>query len=145
VFYDEKKVALVVDDEPFARLMAIQILMDHGFFPLEAEDAAAGLQMLDGNADIALVFSDIRMPGDMDGVGLIREARKSHPRAMLVLTSGEMEPPAADLGPGVSFLAKPYTAHALGHIIREAARADHLHLATPTAAPCQPASASASR
>jgi CheY-like chemotaxis protein len=112
-------VVLVVDDEVFARLFAVQIFLDEGFTVLEAADAEEGLEVLDGNDDVGLLFTDISMPGDMDGLGLVARVRSERPDVCLVATSGRVEPHVAELPQGGRFLAKPYTAHALMSTIRE--------------------------
>lgn len=115
----QKKVALVVDDEVFARLFALQILLDEGFTVLEAADAAEGLEVLDRNDDITLLFTDISMPGDLDGLTLAQRVRATHPCIGLLITSGRGQPPEEDIPPGGRFLPKPYTAHALMGAIRD--------------------------
>ena len=114
-----EKIALVVDDEVFARLFALQVLLDEGFTVIEAEDAREGLEMLDRNDDVAVVFTDVRMPGDMDGIGLSEWVRRYRPDVAVVLTSGQVDVAATQLPENVRFLPKPYTAHALMTAIRE--------------------------
>ena len=113
------KVALVVDDEPFARLFATQIFLDHGFFVIEAGDAAEGLAMLDDNHDVSVLFTDISMPGGMDGLELVDRVRAKWPAISVVVTSGRVRPSTDRLPSPGSFLPKPYTAHALGECIRD--------------------------
>ena len=112
------KVALIVDDELFARLMALQILLEDDFCVLEASNAAEALDMLERNDDVSLLITDISMPGEMDGLDLARTVRGQRPHVATVLTSGFVRP-KENAVPGASFLAKPYTAHALRDIIRE--------------------------
>ena len=115
------RVVLVVDDEMFARLYAVQIFLDLGFTVLEAGSAEEGLDVLDRNDDVDLLFTDISMPGEMDGLGLVRHVRAVSPDMALLVTSGHVQPPAELLPEGSLFLAKPYTAHALLAAIGEAA------------------------
>jgi len=117
--HQEGKVALVGDDEIFARLFAVQILLDEGFTVLEAADAAEGLEILNQNHAVDVLFTDISMPGEMDGLGLINKAREIRPDIALLVTSGLMQPEESDVGQGVKFLPKPYTAHALMRAIRQ--------------------------
>lgn len=119
VLFNRDKIALVVDDEVFARLFAIQILLDEGFTVIEAEDALEGLEMLDRNDDVTVVFTDVRMPGAMDGIGLSEWVGRHRPGVPVVLTSGQMELERAKLPRNARFLPKPYTAHALMAAIRE--------------------------
>ena len=113
------KVVLVVDDEVFARLFAVQIFLDLGFTVLEAGSAEEGLDMLDRNDDVDLLFTDISMPGEMDGLDLIARVREERPALSFVATSGQGMPADEKLPQGARFLAKPYTAHALMTTIRE--------------------------
>ncbi len=116
-----RKVALVVDDEAFARLFAVQILLDQGYIVLEAADAEEGLDMLQSEHDVSVLFTDISMPGDLDGLDLVDRARHERPDLSLVVTSGHAPPPDHRLPSGACFIAKPYTAHALSEAIRCAA------------------------
>lgn len=116
-----EKIALVVDDEIFARLFAIQVLLDEGFTVIEAENARQGLDMLDRNDDVAVVFTDVRMPGVMDGIGLSEWVSRNRPDVAVVLTSGQVDVEATQLPQNARFLPKPYTAHALLTAIRETA------------------------
>jgi CheY-like chemotaxis protein len=116
-----RSVALVVDDEAFARLYAVQVLLDQGYFVLEAADAEEGLEVLDAQDDISLLFTDISMPGDLDGLDLVDRVRGIRPDIALVVTSGHSIPAGGRLPEGVRFLPKPYTAHALNEAIRSAA------------------------
>ena len=118
------KVALIVDDEVFARLYAGQILLDEGFTVLEAADAVEALEVLNRNSAVDVLFTDISMPGEMDGLALINKARELRPDIALLVTSGLMQPEEADVARGVKFLPKPYTAHALMKMIRGLQNAD---------------------
>jgi CheY-like chemotaxis protein len=119
-----RKVALVVDDEAFARLFAVQILLDQGYIVLEAADAEEGLEILEAEHDLSVLFTDISMPGDLDGLDLVDRARRERPDIALLVTSGQGMPADNRLPAGARFLAKPYTAHALGEAIRSAAEAE---------------------
>lgn len=107
------KVVLVVDDEVFARLLAVQIFLDQGFTVLEAEDAGQALEVLDRNDDVGLLFTDISMPGDMDGLRLIEQVRQQRPQIRCIATSGRVDPTLAFIPGTFRFLAKPYTAFTL--------------------------------
>ena len=106
-------VALIVDDECFARLFAVQILLDLGFVVLEAADASEGIAILRDNQDVTIVFTDINMPGDIDGLDLVRQVRKARPNVALLVTSGVRLPSPSELDCEVPFLPKPYTAASL--------------------------------
>ena len=117
----DSKVVLVVDDEPFARLLAVQVFLDEGYTVLEAADAAEALAILEANDDISLLFTDINMPGDLDGVDLIERVRESRPEIALVATSGHGHPVAARVPASAAFLAKPYMVHTLSETVRQLA------------------------
>jgi CheY-like chemotaxis protein len=112
------KVVLVVDDEVFARLLAVQIFLDQGFTVLEAEDAAQALEVLDRNDDIGLLFTDISMPGDMDGLCLIDHVGQERPWIRCIATSGRVDPNLGEIAGTARFLAKPYTAFTLMEAIQ---------------------------
>lgn len=114
------RIVLVIDDEVFARLFAVQIFLDQGFIVLEAADAEEGLEMLEANDDVGLLFTDISMPGAMDGLELIDQVHRERPEIVFVATSGRVVPPGG-LPDRARFLPKPYTAHALMTTIRELA------------------------
>jgi CheY-like chemotaxis protein len=117
----DEAVALIVDDEAFARLFAAQVLMDLGLYVLEACDAADATAMLRNNADILVVLTDISMPGQLDGLQLAAHVRDFYPHIPVVVTSGFICPAnTSDVG---YFLAKPYTASALIESICRAVRA----------------------
>jgi CheY-like chemotaxis protein len=102
----------VVDDECFARLFAVQILLDAGFMVLEAGDAAEAVAMLHENNDVRILITDIGMPGELDGWGLVAQARLLQPELRVIVTSGAVDP-GESLRPGIdSFVAKPFTAGA---------------------------------
>lgn len=116
-----KKIALVVDDEAFARLYAVQVLMDEGYIVLEAADAREGLDVIYSHDDVSILFTDVSMPGDLDGLDLVDMVRGDRPDIALIVTSGH-SPPAGDRLPtGATFLPKPYMAHSLIEAIRGAA------------------------
>ncbi len=113
------KVALIVDDEVFARLMITQILMEDDYCVLEASNAAEALDVLDRNDDVQLLITDISMPGDLDGLALAKNVLSQHPHIATVLTSGFSAPAADEVLERARFLPKPYTAQALRSIIRD--------------------------
>jgi DNA-binding NtrC family response regulator len=117
------KVALVVDDEVFARLMAIQILLEADYCVLEASNAAEAFDVLERNDDISLLITDISMPGATDGLGLARSVLEERPHVSTVLTSGFSPPPGTQMPARAKFIAKPYSAHGLKLTIREAEEA----------------------
>ncbi len=100
---------LVVEDEPSLRAMAMESLRDLGYRTLEAADAAQALAHLASETVLDLMFSDIVMPGGMDGLALMREARRLRPGLAVILTSGYVDTSDGSMIPAdVPLLRKPY-------------------------------------
>lgn len=114
-----RKGALVVDDEVFARIFVTQILLDEGFAPLEAETTVEALDVLETNAHITLLVTDICMPGDRDGLALAHKVAGHFPGVRIILVSGHVRPRLVDMPAGARFLAKPFTGHTLASMIRD--------------------------
>jgi CheY-like chemotaxis protein len=97
---------LVVEDEPLVRMMIAEALRKAGLAVLEAGSSDEALTVMEG-ATVNLVFTDLRMPGTMDGIGLMKVLRKSRPELKLVVASGYSpdwpSPHFAD-----AFIGKPY-------------------------------------
>ena len=101
---------LVVDDEEMVRMPIAEFLRDCGYVVLEAADAAAAIAAIEDEPAVEVVFSDVRMPGQMDGLGLARWLRRTHPEIPVILTSGYVgSRDAPDSIPGVRFIEKPYS------------------------------------
>ncbi len=79
---------LVVEDELFVREPIAEYLRDCGYHVLEAADAREAISLVDASAGVDVVFSDVRMPGDMDGFALAHWLRTHHPEVSVLLTSG---------------------------------------------------------
>lgn len=103
-----KIVVLVVEDEPIIRMNAVAMIEDAGYDVIEASNADDAILLLETRPDIRAVFSDIEMPGSMDGLKLIHVIRRRWPPVMLILTSGRMSPLVEDMPPDAVFLSKPY-------------------------------------
>jgi PAS domain S-box-containing protein len=102
-------VVLIVEDEPDVRDIAEQIFESLGYDVLSAPHAAAALEILTSGQKIDVLFSDIVMPGGMNGVELAREARRLRPDLKLLLASGYPMAALSDKGlADVSFISKPY-------------------------------------
>ena len=103
-----KPVVLIVDDEALVRMTAVDILTDCGATVLEAGDADEALKIVSERNDIALVFSDVNMPGTMDGLQLIERVHELRPAVELILTSGRECFNKDSLPDDGTFLPKPY-------------------------------------
>jgi CheY-like chemotaxis protein len=88
-------VVLVVEDDDQVRDYAVEVLREAGFAVLSARDADEALQLLENDGAIEVLFTDIMMPGDIDGFELARRAREMHPRLAVVYATGFAE--AVDL------------------------------------------------
>lgn len=102
-------VVLVVEDEFLTRLAALAALDQAGFDALDAENAEAALLVLAQRSDVGVLFTDINMPGRLDGLELAFEVRRSRPAIGLILTSGKVRPSELHMLGGARFLSKPYT------------------------------------
>jgi two-component system, response regulator PdtaR len=102
-------VVLVVEDEFLTRFAALTALDHAGFDVLDAENAEAALRVLAERSDVRVLFTDINMPGRLDGLELAFEVRRSRPSIGLILTSGKARPNELQMLGGARFLSKPYT------------------------------------
>jgi CheY-like chemotaxis protein len=107
--HDEKltPAVLVVDDEPWQRMMLSDAFSDAGYEVVEAANAAEALAALQASSDIGIVVTDIQMPGSMDGLRLARYVRDAYPPIALIVSSGAVRPESRDLPHDAIFLAKP--------------------------------------
>ena len=101
-------VVLVVEDEPIQRMMAADMAYDAGFHVIEAANAEEAVAILATRTDIRLVFTDIDMPGSMDGMRLAAAIRDRWPPIEIILTSGRVAPDHSVLPPRAVFFSKPY-------------------------------------
>jgi CheY-like chemotaxis protein len=114
VFPDPKQrtpAILIVEDEVLIRLVLSDFLQECGFRVYEAGNAAEAIAILESEqATIDLVFTDVRMPGELDGFGLARWIRTNRPALPVLLTSGDQRKSevAQDLCANDPFFAKPY-------------------------------------
>ncbi len=111
-------IVLVVEDEGIVRLDAAEGLRDAGFEVVEAADANEALDAVEAREDIGLLFTDIDMPGGMNGLELARRVHSRRPRMRLLLTSGATRIDARDIPDAGAFLRKPYSPEAVASTIR---------------------------
>lgn len=107
-----KPVVLIVEDENLIRLIAVETFQDDGFVVLEAQDAAGALEICAAGSQFQVLFTDINMPGDMDGVDLAEYLKKSDPRLHIIITSALPITRSVD-GLPATFIAKPYRSQAV--------------------------------
>jgi CheY-like chemotaxis protein len=113
---------LVAEDEELVRLVIVQALLDGGFEVVEAEHAEAALIVLESHARrIHVLFTDIQMPGTMDGIALAHHTSKHWPWIGLLITSARPHPDHAAFPKQSRFMAKPYPHRDVIRHIRELA------------------------
>jgi two-component sensor histidine kinase/ActR/RegA family two-component response regulator len=98
---------LVVEDEMVLRMRAVDIVEDAGFTAVEAVNAAEALSILESRSDISLLFSDIQMPGTMDGLKLAHAVHDRWPSIKIILVSGKIESSDIDKPADSRFFRKP--------------------------------------
>jgi CheY-like chemotaxis protein len=102
-----RAVVLVVEDEPLVRMLALELVADEGFEAISASNADEAIRILETRSDIQIVFTDINMPGSMDGLKLTYAVRERWPPVQLLVTSALLSNRA--LPKGSIFLPKPYS------------------------------------
>ena len=117
-----KSAVLVVEDEALVRMDLVANLEDSGYRTFEASSATEAIDVLERHPAIRVVFTDIQMPGTMDGLALARCVRERWPPTIIVISSGKIQPKEDEIPDGVSFLAKPYEERKLSRILAEVAQ-----------------------
>jgi two-component system, response regulator PdtaR len=113
-----RPIVLIVEDEPLLRINGAEIVAEAGFEVVEAGNADEAIAILEARADIHIVFTDVQMPGSMDGLKLAWFVRERWPPIKLVVTSGRAPISQADLPTGGLFIGKPYTALGIAEVLR---------------------------
>ena len=106
-------VVLIVEDEPLLRVLAVEAVEEAGFVALEAANADEAVLLLESRPDIRLLFTDINMPGSMDGLKLAHAVRNRWPPIKILVVSGAVAPKPSELPLNCGFLGKPYEAAAM--------------------------------
>jgi CheY-like chemotaxis protein len=106
---------LVVEDEYLIRMDTASSLETAGFIVYEAENAAEAIRSLEAHNEIRLIFTDINMPGSMDGLALARYVRGRWPPVKIIVTSGYVKLRDSDLPSGALFVEKPYYPTQIAH------------------------------
>jgi signal transduction histidine kinase len=116
------ELVLVVEDEPDVRSFVVDMLHDLGYRVLDAANAHAALQILDRRNDISLLFTDVGLPGGVNGRQLAEQAKRRHPEIKILYTTGYARNAIVHQGrldPGVELINKPFTYAALAARLRE--------------------------
>jgi two-component system, response regulator PdtaR len=118
--FQEPPVILLVEDEPLVRMSAADDLQDAGFQVLEAANADVALAVLEARSDeVQVLFTDIDMPGSMNGLALAESVHRRWPHISLLISSGAHRPHRLHLPHDGLFVPKPYHPEAVVRHIRE--------------------------
>lgn len=101
-------IMLIVEDEPLIRMCAVDFAEEAGYLGLEAGDSADALAILERGENVEILFTDITLPGEMDGIDLAELVAERWPRVRIMLASGALAGLPADIAPGAFRLPKPY-------------------------------------
>jgi CheY-like chemotaxis protein len=115
----KRPVVLIVEDEALVRMDAADMVKAAGFDVVETSNADEAIVVLERRRDIVVVFTDVQMPGSMDGLKLAAAVRHRWPPIKIVATSGLAEVGEDDLPSGSRFLPKPYSERAIVTTLRE--------------------------
>ncbi|CAN5703866.1 hypothetical protein BH11PSE3_BH11PSE3_24440 [soil metagenome] len=113
---------LVIDDEATIRMLVVEVLKENGYAAIEAFDGASGLRILQSDARIDLLITDVGLPGGMNGRQVADAARVDRPGLKVLFITGFAENAAignGHLSPGMEVVTKPFELSALGHKIRD--------------------------
>lgn len=113
-------VVLVVEDDPLILIHSHLALEDAGFTALPVRDANEALDALSTRRDIHALFTDVRLPGALDGLALAKRVHAERPEMEIVVTSGSTKVDVSTLPRGARFLPKPYTAYQVTRLLAKA-------------------------
>lgn len=114
-------VVLVVEDDGLIRMVLASELEDAGFVVIEAKDADVAMATIADRSDIAVVVTDVRMPGSVDGLGLAAWMREHVPSVPIIIAAAFAEfPDIAAINPAIArVVAKPYNSQDVATYVRE--------------------------
>jgi two-component system, response regulator PdtaR len=113
------RLILVVEDHPLIRMGAIQLIEEAGYEAVEASTADEAIMILEARPDIHLMFTDIEMPGSIDGLKLAHYVRHRWPPVLLIVVSGKITVDERELPAGARFFAKPYNDNKIVETMRD--------------------------
>lgn len=112
-----KAVVLVVEDSAIIRMGAVDLVLSAGYEALEAGDADEAIRILEARDDVDLVFTDVQMPGTMDGIKLSHYIRDRWPPVKLIIASGATILEESSLPVGSRFFSKPYDGRTITEVL----------------------------
>jgi CheY-like chemotaxis protein len=115
---DKRLVILVIEDEPMTRIVVSDFIAAAGFEALQAANADKAIAILESRNDIRAVFTDINMPGSMDGLKLARAVRDRWPPIHIIITSAIPRMAEGDMPDGCLFFQKPYNPRHIVGVLR---------------------------
>ncbi|SEH30960.1 response regulator [Rhizobium sp. NFR12] len=119
----KKPIVLIVEDEPLIRLLAVEFIEEAGFDVIEAANADIAVSILETRMDIRIVFTDIDMPGSLDGMKLAAAVRDRWPPIQIVIVSGRGRHHDLTLPDRAIFFDKPYDIGAITATLHQMAAA----------------------
>jgi len=111
-------VVLIVEDDPLLRMLAVDVVEEAGFVAIEAGDTDEAITLLESRPDIALLFTDIDLPGGMNGLKLAHAVQNRWPPIKILVVSGQVRLQLSELPSNSCFLAKPYRTAAVVEELR---------------------------
>jgi len=107
---------LIVEDEALVRFLGVGMFADAGFRVIEAADSEEALEVLAADSEVQLLFTDVNLPGTMDGLALAAQVHDRWPHIGIIVVSGKAIPQPHELPAGCRFYRKPYDADTvIGH------------------------------
>jgi CheY-like chemotaxis protein len=110
---------LIVEDDEHVREFGVELLSEAGFRVLEATNGEEALSLLESDPNIGVLFTDINMPGPLDGLTLASVAAVQWPHLAIIIGSGNVLPRSGGLPRGIVFIRKPYNPESVVRLIRE--------------------------
>ncbi|MBV8897741.1 MAG: response regulator [Acidobacteriaceae bacterium] len=117
--HDRSVAVLIVEDEFLIRMDTASFLESAGFVVYEAEHADEAIRCLEAHDEIRLIFTDVNMPGSMDGLALAHYVRGRWPPVKIIVTSGFLKAKADHLPDGALFVEKPYVLKTIANKIND--------------------------
>ena len=114
-------IVLVAEDEAMVRELSVSELQDAGYTVIEAADARQALAILENGVPVDVLFTDVNMPGEIDGIVLARMVHSRWPRVGLIVTSGKTDVPETELPVDGRFIRKPYRLSEMSRMVGQIA------------------------